>query len=554
MKDVRSIATCLMLAFLCLGPTACGSDANSASATSPDASSPDGGASEAGFAGTPPATTDSCPVVVKAADCDQNQRPILFVHGTYSSGTDIAHMAALLGSNGFCQDRIVAIDYDSVALSAGFTGGGVDSPGVDCTGPNTPSGCGMIDRAIDALLAKFPQFKQVDLAGHSQGTFHCGNYLALHADKVAHYINFSGVPSVGDVQTLSLSSLRDLNVANFPPPHHATGTSICAFQQLPDGGAEAVVPEAGAPQSGVAEGGVAEGGVAEGGADGGACNVVQYTLINQDHFAVAASKDSFVQVYKYLTGKDPMYTDIQCGDDPVTVEGIAETFADNTPSTGQLEIREVGTTPRDTSTPTMMAMDPTGHFGPLQLKRNVEYVFTGKDPSGKTLGWQYFTPFKRDNRLIRILSPASASDGLPVGSAVAAQSTDHAVTSASTTVVVARWAQGGFRQDLGASLKVNGSEVLSSANAGLTAAMNPSLQGGIAAMFLEDANKNGMTDLGVPYATTFIAFTDVFIDAKKPGFINLTFTAGSEDPATIEVPASIDNFPSSEGLVGLMFQ
>jgi pimeloyl-ACP methyl ester carboxylesterase len=538
MKDIRSTAACL---FALVGPglTACGGGSSSSNS----ATFRDGGA-EASPDGTLPANTDSCPVVVKAADCDQNQRPIVFVHGTYSSGTDIAHMAALLGSNGFCQDRIVAIDYDSVALSPSFSGGGVDSPGVDCTGPNTPSGCGMIDRAINALLQKFPQFTKVDLAGHSQGTFHCGNYLALHADKVAHYINFSGIPAVGDVQTLSLSSQRDLNIAGFPPPHHATGTSICAIQQTEDGGTEAVVPDAGA----------ADGGAAEGGADGGACNVVQYTLIHQDHFAVAASKDSFVQVYKYLTGKDPKYTDIQCGDDPVTVEGIAETFADNAPATGTLEIREVSGTPRDIGTPTIAQMDGTGHFGPLQLKRNVPYVFTGHDPNGKTVGWQYFTPFKRDNRLIRVLSPASGSDGSPVGSIVAAQSTDHAVTSPSTVVVVARWAQGGFRQDLGASLKVGGVEVLSSENAGVTAAMNPALQGGIAAMFLEDANMNGKTDLGVAYSTSFVAFTDVFIDAASPAFVNLTFTAGSEDPATLNTPVALDNYPSSQGLVAVMFQ
>jgi pimeloyl-ACP methyl ester carboxylesterase len=517
---------------------ACGtsdSDHNGAS------SSPDGG--DASFIATAPVNTDSCPVVVKAAACDQNQRPILFVHGTYSSGQDIEHMAALLGSNGFCQDRIAAIDYDSVAVSAGFTGGGVDSPGVDCTGPNTPSGCGMIDRAIDALLKQFPQFTQVDLAGHSQGTFHCGNYLANHANKVAHYINFSGIPDVGDVQTLSLSSQRDL----FGTPHHATGTAICAFQQTADGGTEAALPIS-------SDGGVDEGGVAEAGTDGGACNVIQYTLVHQDHFAVAASKDSFVQVYKYLTGKEPKYTDIQCGDDPVTVEGIAETFADNTPSQGVLEIREVGGAPQEAGGPTMMAMDPTGHFGPLPLKRNTQYVFTGHDMMGKVLGWQYFTPFKRDNRLMRILSPASSSDGSPVGGVVAVQSTGHAVSSASTVVVVARWAQGGFRQDLGASLKVNGVEVLSSANSGLAAAMNSSLQGGVAALFLEDANKNGKTDLGLPYDTTFIAFTDVFVDAKKPAFVDLTFTGGSEDPETLDVPMAIDNYPSSEGLVGATFQ
>ena len=322
---------------------------------------------------------------------------------------------------------------------------------MDCDATNPVPGCGMIDKAVNDLLAKYPQFKQVDLMGHSQGTFHCGNYLAAHADKIAHYINFSGIPSVGATQTLSLSSLRDLNFPGAPPPHHATGNSICSFQLQSDGGLEAVVPEGGAPvvpEGGAPEAGVvAEGGTGDAGAAG--CNVTQITLIDQDHFAVAASKESFIQVYRYLTGKDPMYTDIQCGDNPVMVQGIAETFADNEPSTGTLEIREVGSTPRDTTAPAMTPMDASGHFGPLPLKRNVQYVFAGTDATGKVIGWQYFTPFKRDNYLIRVLSPSSASDGSPVGGLVAAQSTDHAVSSPSTVVVVARWAQGGFRQDLG---------------------------------------------------------------------------------------------------------
>ncbi len=543
-------AAAVVISALLIG---CGNgDDNSAT---PDAGG--GGGSEAsveaGFAGTPPAQPDGgeCPVVVKEADCDPNTRPIVFVHGTYSSGEDIGHMAALLGSNGFCQKRIVAIDYDSVTASPTPTGGGIDSPGVDCAATNPAPGCGMIDKAVNDLLAEYPQFTQVDLMGHSQGTFHCGNYLAAHADKIAHYINFSGIPSVGATQTLSLSSLRDLNFPGAPPPHHATGNSICSFQLQSDGGLEAVVPEGGAPEAGV----VAEGGAGDAGDAGAAgCNVTQITLIDQDHFAVAASKESFIQVYRYLTGKDPMYTDIQCGDDPVMVQGVAETFADNEPSMGTLEIREVGSTPRDTSMPAMVEMDASGKFGPLSLKRNVQYVFGGKDPTGKAIGWQYFTPFKRDNYLIRVLSPSSASDGSPVGALVAQQSTDHAVTSPSTVVVVARWAQGGFRQDLGASLKVNGTEVLSSDNSGLNAAMSTALQGGVAALFLEDANKNGKTDLGLPYSTTFIAFTDVFVPATTPGFFNMTFTAGSEDPAVVNVPIAVDNYPSSQGLVGVMFQ
>src|SRR5579872_41613 len=500
-------------------PTDGGGDAN--------ASTVEGGSDgQAGMEPTPAACTN----VVSRTTCDPNTRPIVLVHGTYSSGTDIEHMAALLASNGFCQDRIVAVDYDSVALSSGFTGGGVDSPGVDCTGTNTPAGCGKIDATVNALLKKYPQFTQVDLMGHSQGTFHCGNYLMAHADKIAHYINFSGVPMVGAVSTLSLSSERDL----FGSPHHATGNSICAFHQLEDGG---TVQEAGAGDGG----------------DAG-CNVVQYTFIHQDHFAVAASKDSFVQVYKFLTGKDPTYTDIQCGDDPVMVEGVAETFADNVPINGKLDIREVTSAPRDMNAPTMTLMGDatTGHFGPVMLKRGVPYVFTGYDQSGKLVGWQYFTPFMRDNRLVRLLSPASGSDGSPVGAIVAQQSTDHAVTNASNMVVVARWAQGGFRQDLGASLKVNGTEAFTSDNAGLGAAMNANLQGGIAAMFLEDAPDAG--PLGVAYSTSFIAFTNLPIDATSPAFVNLNFTAGSEDPATANVSLAIDNYPSSQGLVAVMFQ
>src|SRR5258708_18910963 len=113
--------------------------------TQADGSAPatDGGGDA--FVATGPETTPAaCPVVVSAAKCDKNMRPIVFVHGTYSSGTDIAHMASLFGSNGFCQDRFYAIDYDSVTASATIGMGGVGHPAEDCTAPNMPTGCGNI--------------------------------------------------------------------------------------------------------------------------------------------------------------------------------------------------------------------------------------------------------------------------------------------------------------------------------------------------------------------------------------------------------------------------
>jgi pimeloyl-ACP methyl ester carboxylesterase len=483
-------------------PPTAASDASTAGDARPDAAE----------ASSPIETAAACTVVVKDADCDRTKRPIVFVHGTYGSGANFENVAALLGSNGYCQDSIVAVEYDSIF---------VDSPGADCTttadGGVTPTGCGKVDAVVNKVLADHPSFTQVDLAGHSQGTEHCSQYLANHADKVAHYINFSGVVPVGDVQTLSLSSLHDLG----GHPNHATGTSICTAAGVPAG-----------------------------------CNVTQITLVDEDHFAVAASRHSFIQVYKYLnSGTNPTYDEVQCGDDPVTIEGLSETFADNTPNTGKIEVHELGTTPRMPGASVMLdPPDATGHFGPISLKRNVPYEFVGYDAKGNLVGYAYYTPFKRSNRLVRMLAPASASDGSPVGAEVAAASTDHAIRSPNSVTVVAQWAGGAFRQDLGASLLVDGKEVLTDANAGNTALMNSSLAGGVVGLFMDDANKNGKTDLGLAYATSFVAFTDVFMQAKTPAFVELSFTPGAEDFATIDNIAAISNWPSSAGLISVTFQ
>jgi pimeloyl-ACP methyl ester carboxylesterase len=491
----------------------------------------------------------ACTTVVSEANCDTTLRPFVFVHGTYGSGDNFAHVASLLTSNGYCPDHIIAVEYNSLG----------DSPGTDCTAPNTPQGCGKIDAAVTAILAKFPQFTQVDLAGHSQGTEHCGNYIGAggvgaHADKIAHYINFSGIPNVGSVQTLSLSSQHDL----MDTPHHATGTSVCTipFPDASDGGAS---DDAGATADATttAEGGAYDAGAAP------ACNVKQVTFIHQDHFAVAASTDSFIQVYRYLNGKDPMYTSIQCGDDPVTIQGLSETFADNTPVTGMIEVREV-TTPRADGAPDMVLMGTAAGMiynasndagaGAIQLKRGAYYEFAGYGSDGKLIGYQYFTPFMRSNYLVRFLTPASASDGSGVGSVIAAMSTNYIVRGPNHTALVARWAGGAFRQDLGASLTVDGSEVLTSGNSGADAFNTANLGGGVVGLFMYDANNNMKTDLGLVNSGPFLSFTDVFIDARTPNLVALSLTPGSEEPATVNKTVVISNWPSSGALLNVMFQ
>jgi pimeloyl-ACP methyl ester carboxylesterase len=421
----------------------------------------------------------SCPVVVSESDCDRTRRPFVFVHGTFGSGDNFAHVARLMGSNGYCQDWIVGVEYNSLG----------DSPGAD----------GSIDAAIDAILAE-SGFAQVDLAGHSQGTRHCAEYLnsdEAHRAKVAHYINFSGSPDVGEVETLSVSSEQDIGNT----PRHATGE-----------------------------------------------NVTTVTLQDEDHFAVAASRRAFIELYRYLQGEDPRYTEVQCGEEMVTVEGIAESFADNVPNSGTIEIRAIGDTPRDAVPPVLTASpDGDGRFGPFKLRRDAYYEFKGFDENGDLVGYQYFTQFKRSNHLVRLLSPSP-------NPAIAGASTDLVVRDPGHTALIARWDGGGLRHDLGASLLIDGVEVLTSENAGSEAMATPALDGGIVGFFMYDANVDGETQLGLVEAAPFLSFTDVFMDTSEPRFIEVRFTAGSEDPSIADQTLRIPNWPSDDALLLMMLQ
>ena len=548
MRNRLLIASAIVVSGIVVG---CGGGDDSASPVTADAGKPgasiDAGVPETGSDATYTSdvsipttgpTTAACGTVVDEASCDKTLRPFVFVHGTYGSGSQFAHIAEFLASNGYCPERIVSVEYNSLG----------DKPGADCVvgdgGVNTPQGCGNIDAVVTKILAANPGFTQVDMAGHSQGTAHVGTYIGLHANKIAHYANFSGVPDVLGVQTLSLSSLIDIGGK---PNHAMTSTgSICPVP------GDAGVPEGGAAGAASSDAGLADGAAPEAGA--APCNVTQVTFPNMTHYALSTSKDSFIQVYRFLNGgKNPRYTDVQCGPDPVTVEGIAETFADNVPVPGKVEVRAITSTPRPTTTPDLVLMpDAKGHFT-AQLKRNVFYEFAGYDAAGKLTNHQYFTPFKRTNRLVRFLSPSSAKSS-SVGALIASTSTDKATKDPNSTTIVVLWAGGAFRQDLGASLKVNGTEVLTPENAGATALMNSSLGGGVSAIFMEDKNKNGKTDLGLVDSAAFIAFTDVFIGAKTPNLVELTFTPGSEDTSIVDQKAVFSNWPSTDQIINLTFQ
>jgi pimeloyl-ACP methyl ester carboxylesterase len=421
------------------------------------------GLAPASDSGPGDSTSSECPVEVRDADCDKSQRPIVFVHGTYGSGDNIANVALLFGSNGFCQDRFLAVEYNSL--------GGNPQDKLD----------GLIDKA----LAESGQ-SQVVLMGHSQGTRHCYDYLAdpSHAAKVAHYVHLAGGPRPAPpagVPTLSVSSKSDTLVT-------AAGVT----------GADRTV-----------------------------------VFETQDHFAVAASTDTFVAIYNYLRGEDPKYREIQCGESAVTVEGLSESFADNVPTEGTLEVHELGASPRERAAPiATIAIGADGRVAPFPLKRLASYEFRALDVAGKIIGHQYFAPFKRSNRLLRFLSP---SKGL------ARIVTDAVVADDRHTAMVVRYAGGAFRKDLGDSLTIDGVEIL---NDTIAVAATSSV-----ALFLFDANLNSQTDGGAlaAYASTpFVKGSDVFIQATAPGFVEVRFNGQA-----LKIP----NWPSaSEGQSLLMFR
>jgi len=438
-------------------------------ADSGDAAGFDGATDSAGTldSGSAPDSGDAstqCPVVVKESDCDRTQRPIVFVHGTFGSGDNIANVALLFGSNGFCQDRFVAVDYNSL-------------------GGNPLA---QLDVLITKVLAD-TGLDKVELMGHSQGTGHCYTYLGdpVHAAKVAHYVHLAGGAQAappGGVPTMSVSSQGDT----------VLGTAGVA-------GAEKTV-----------------------------------VLTTQDHFAVASSTATFIELYKYFRGRDPQYTTLQCGEETVTLSGIAESFADNTPvGGGKTEVYELGNSPRDRATPVAtLTAAGDGSVGPWKAKRLQAYEFKGFDSQGRLVGRQYFAPFKRSDRLLRFLVPSA--------NLLAAGVTNSIVRDDRHVAVIARYVKGAFRKDLGDSLKINGVEVLSEVVAGQSTST--------VGLMMFDENKNGVSNggsLAAYAATPFVKGTDVFMQASTPAFLEMNFNG-----TVVNIP----NWPSvSEGLTSVMF-
>jgi len=395
--------------------------------------------------------------------------PIIFVHGGSGSGAQFESQAMRFASNGYPHEYVRVLEYDSSAIGAIL-----------------PDVLADLDALIAELQAETGR-PQVDLLGHSLGTFVSQTYLSTpaRAATVAHYVNIDGASAPappGGVPTLALW-------AGASPP---IGDIV------------------------------------------GALNV---TIPDQEHVEVATSPESFAEMYQIFRGEAPATTDIM-PEPPgrVFVSGQVNLFPQNEGIDGAvLEVWEVrpATGLRKKKKPLATALiDETGDWGPIKVHGHKRYEFAVLRAGEADINF-FYEPFPRSDHLIRL----NIATGLePFIDA----SDDH------TALTVVRYKE--FCGDLGAGsdvLSIDGTDVINP-----TTASCATVASGAAAVFAFDDNSDGVSNVtSVPFPFSVLAFltaTDLFIPSDPPATVSVvTIPRGGGGARTVNVP----NLPSSDARV-----
>jgi pimeloyl-ACP methyl ester carboxylesterase len=341
-----------------------------------------------------------------------------------------------------------------------------------------------VHAGIDELIAELQQETgrpQVDILGHSLGTAVMQGYLnssPARAANVAHYVNIDGGQAAsppGGVPTLAIWAGRG-----------TPGRSI-----------------------------------------GGATNV---TVPNQTHVESATSAESFVEMYRFFTGKRPKTSDIlpERGRS-IEVSGRAVIFPQNSGVQDRtLEVWEVrgSSGQRKRRHPVAVeSLGGDGSWGPFELGRGGHYEFALVPTDGRTHHF-YYEPFVRSDHLVRLLTsePGSALDLLTE------KSPNHVSMVATRNKEL--WGDQGAENDL---LEINGTNVCNAA----TCPINKRVIG----MFAFDVGSDGMTNLSAPipalFAIPFISGVDHFIPAAAGGTgkVSVSLTSRGAGPArTVNFP------------------
>ena len=409
-------------------------------------------------------------LVAGAAQAKPPLNPIIFVHGGSGSAAQFESQAMRFASNGYPIRYVRALEYDSSSI-----------------GDILPAVLAELDALIAELQVETGR-AQVDLLGHSLGTFVSQSYLATpaRAANVAHYVNIDGASAAappGGVPTLALWAGAS------PPIGSITG----------------------------------------------ATNV---TLADQEHIESATSAEAFYEMYSFFRGTAPATTDVVPeAPGQVSVAGQVNYFPSNEGIDGAvLEVWEVdpATGLREGGEPVAVRLiDESGDWGPIdEVKGGRSYEFA-VEREGETSVNFFYEPLVRSDHLIRL----NIATGL-------APFIDASADHVALTVLRQRE----FCGDLGAGsdvLEIDGTNVINT-----TTASCATIGSGSAAVFLFDDGSDGVSNVtSVPFPFAFLAFltgADLYIPTEPPGSVEVTVTPRTGGPTrTVNVP----NLPSTESRV-----
>jgi hypothetical protein len=289
------------------------------------------------------------------------RRPVLFVHGVESAGSNFASQEMRFESNGYPHGWVEALDYNSLGAAAANYSGQVEE---------------QIEKAIAALKQRTGK-SQVVVVGHSEGTKVMYHYLAEsekaaeHRKSVAAYVNLDGQEKNPGVRTLAVWAER-------------SGPSGPAGRHME-----------------------------------GAENV---TMPDMTHVQSATSAQTFIQIFKFFRSSLPEHDIVP--QKSIQLAGKALEFPQNTGLVGDsVEVWPVSSNgARTTKTPIASfaitdGSEAGGGWGPLSAKAGQRYEFALVKPGAKTLH-VYMEPFVRSDYDIRLLGsiPIEANTGRFPGS------------------------------------------------------------------------------------------------------------------------------------------
>jgi hypothetical protein len=345
-----------------------------------------------------------------------------------------------------------------------------------------------IDSAIAALQQRTGK-SQVDVIGHSLGTSVMYDYLtsgptaAQRRANVAHYINVDGQTRNPGVPTLSVWAGRGTPGRNME----------------------------------------------------GAQNV---TIPNQTHVQVMTSAESFVEYYKFLTGKAPRH-DIVPQSGTIQIAGKALFFPENRGMAGAtIQIWNVNDPGQRTTTAPLASIQITdgsqggGGWGPVTVEAGSRYEFAILRAGLPTIHY-YFEPFVRSDYTLRLLESDAVQTyvGLRPGS-----------LSAVNIRYKELWGDQGGESD---QLLVNGLNVCTPGLCPISKQVN--------AFFAFDRNRDGETDLSSPdpllSALPFLQGADVFIPASSPPTGTTSFQLLSRGAGPLRTLQTPDWDSMSDGVV-----